>query len=272
MREHDFDIAITLFSTSRVGLALWLAHVPYRLAPATKIAQIFYNHRLRQRRSRSEKPEWQYNCDLVQYCLAHFGREAIPLPEPPFLRFPEDDIRALRQAFCTEHTIHADIRLIFIHAGSGGSANTLSLEQYAALTAAIFTRVPAVHFVLTAGPGEEEVVHALANLLTGIPHTVYHSTRGLVNFARHLAMADLFIAGSTGPLHIAGALDVPTVAFYTRRRSATALRWQTLNSEGRRLAFSPSDEGDETDMSTIDIETAALAICRFYQELSTKPR
>ena len=264
LREHDFDIAITLFSTTRIALALWLARIPYRLAPATKAAQIFYNHRLRQRRSRSEKPEWQYNCELVQHCLADFGSEATPLPEPPYLRFPEEDIQKLRDGFCAAHTIHPRSRLIFLHAGSGGSANNLSLEQYATLASAIFTRIPAVHFVLTAGPGEEEVVHALASLLTGIPHTVYHSTEGLVNFARHLAMADLFIAGSTGPLHIAGALDVPTAAFYTRRRSATALRWQTLNSEGRRLAFSPPEDADETDMNSIDVEAAAVALCRTF--------
>lgn len=264
IREHRFDIAITLYSTSRMGLALWLARVPWRLAPASKIAQVFYNHRLRQRRSRSEKPEWQYNCELVQHCLAHFKRETRPLPAPPFLRFSDKEIRQLRNDFCAAHTIHTETRLIFIHASSGGSANNLSLEQYAALAAAIFTRVPAVHFVLTAGPGEEEVVHALANLLTGIPHTVYHSTQGLVNFARHLAMADLFIAGSTGPLHIAGALDVPTAGFYTRRRSATALRWQTLNSENRRLAFSPPQEAEETNMQSIDVEAAAVALCRKF--------
>ena len=71
---------------------------------------------------------------------------------------------------------------------------------------------------------------------------------------------DLFISGSTGPLHVAGALDVPTAAFYPRRRSATPLRWQTLNSPQRRLAFTPEVTAGESDMSGVKLEAAAQAI------------
>jgi ADP-heptose:LPS heptosyltransferase len=97
-----------------------------------------------------------------------------------------------------------------------------------------------------------------------VPWRILHSTRGLAAFARRIAMADLFIAGSTGPLHIAGALDVPTAAFYTRRRSATALRWQTLNSPGRRLAFSPPPDAGQEDMGAVDVAAAAGRISQVF--------
>ena len=89
-----------------------------------------------------------------------------------------------------------------------------------------------------------------------IAHAVYQSTEGLKRFAQHIQFADVFISGSTGPLHIAGALNTATAAFYPRRRSATSLRWQTLNSEDKRLAFSPPETADEHDMGAIDIEHA----------------
>ena len=114
--------------------------------------------------------------------------------------------------------------------------------------------------MLTAGPGEEYNVKQLSRLLNDTPHVVYISKEGLLRFAQHIAFADLFIAGSTGPLHIAGALNVPTAAFYTRRRSATPLRWQTLNTPDRRLAFTPPETADEMDMSQIDLDTAAREI------------
>src|SRR5690606_3329684 len=98
----------------------------------------------------------------------------------------------------------------------------------------------------------------------GINHTVFQSSGGLRNFAQHLQLADLFISGSTGPLHIAGALDRPTAGFYTRRLSATSLRWQTLNTPGRRLAFSPPATASAEDMSAIDIEAAADTISRKF--------
>jgi len=92
------------------------------------------------------------------------------------------------------------------------------------------------------------------------PYTVFVSKQGLVDFARHLAFADLFVSGSTGPLHLAAALDRPTAAFYPRRRSSTALRWQTVNAEERRLAFMPPETAEESDMGSIDVNAAAELI------------
>ncbi|MDH5572805.1 MAG: lipopolysaccharide heptosyltransferase family protein, partial [Gammaproteobacteria bacterium] len=110
------------------------------------------------------------------------------------------------------------------------------------------------------GPGELDTARTVANLLPNTPHVVYQSDKGLRHFAEHIQFADLFISGSTGTLHIAGALNVPTAGFYTRRRSAVSQRWQTLNSEDHRLAFSPPEKAEEEDMSSIDIKDAARQI------------
>jgi len=259
LRASRFDAVITLFSTTRIGIAVFLAGIKYRLAPATKIAQIFYNHRLPQRRSRSEKPEYVYNLDLIKKYLLETGDHNAPEVNPPFLSYDKEAINQLRVKFCKQHSINSNKKLIYIHAGSGGSANNLSLEQYARLAAKINSENAHV-LVLTAGPGEEGKIATLSDLMNKTPHIVFNSKHGLDNFAKHIAIADLFISGSTGPLHIAGALNIPTAAFYTRRRSATQLRWQTLNSPERRLAFTPLESADETDMSQIDIEAAANEI------------
>jgi len=120
--------------------------------------------------------------------------------------------------------------------------------------------------VITAGPGELETAEALSALMTGIENSVYHSTQGIVTFSRFIAMCDLFISGSTGPLHIAGALNVPTAAFYPARKPATALRWQTLNQADRRIVFSPEQYSGKDDMKTIDTENCAQQITVFQQQ------
>jgi len=265
MRAGDFDAAITLFSTTRIGLLLFLARIPLRVAPATKIAQIFYNLRLAQRRSRSEKSEHQYNTELIEFYLRRSGIDIPSTPVPPFLRLDSERIQELKKAFCLEHNIALSSRLIFLHAGSGGSANTLSARQFAELArhlTSMSSGSSTLHYVLTAGPNELSHAQTLSELLTGLPNTIYHSTSGLLAFAEHIAFADLFISGSTGPLHIAGALDIPTAAFYTRRRSATPLRWQTLNRPENRLAFTPPQGADECDMDSIDMTAAAAEINR----------
>ncbi|NMS18930.1 glycosyltransferase family 9 protein, partial [Vibrio parahaemolyticus] len=86
IKARQFDASINLFSTTYNALLVWKAGIRYRLAPATKIAQIFYNRRIKQKRSRSAKPEYQYNLDLIHAFLAEQGITPVE-PQAPFLQF-----------------------------------------------------------------------------------------------------------------------------------------------------------------------------------------
>jgi ADP-heptose:LPS heptosyltransferase len=265
LKNARIDASISLFSETRTALALWLARVPWRFGPATKIAQLFLNNRLLQKRSRSAKPEFEYNINLVQYFIQCNNDEPGALPGPPYLSFNPVEISRQKQTFYQQHAIDDARRLVFIHPGTGGSAINLSLQQYADL-AATLAAVNTLHFVITAGPDELETAEKLSKLMAGTEHSTYHSTQGLVSFCRFIAMSDLFISGSTGPLHIAGALNVPTAAFYPARRSAKALRWQTLNQADRRLAFSPVKYTGDDDMKTIDIGACVQQIDKLLHQ------
>jgi ADP-heptose:LPS heptosyltransferase len=76
---------------------------------------------------------------------------------------------------------------------------------------------------------------------------------------------DIFIAGSTGPLHIAGALDKKTIAFYPNKKSSTKLRWQTINSFNNRLEFTDTDTSNEKPSLSININKVLLEIQRFFR-------
>ena len=156
--------------------------------------------------------------------------------------------------------IKNDTNIIFIHPGTGGSAVNLSLKQYAELALNLST-YENTYFVITAGPDELAIATELSLLLKGIKHHIHHSTDGIINFCRIINLCDIFISGSTGPLHIAGALNVSTVAFYPARQSATALRWMTLNTESRRLAFTITDEP-----VNLNIKAVARSIINKYLE------
>lgn len=263
LRPAKFDAVITLFSRFDTGLAVWRVGIPFRLAPATKLAQIFYSRKLKQRRSESAKPEYEYNLDLIRFFLDAQNAQAASLPAAPYLHFDDSEVHSLERAFRHEHAIPDGRKLILLHAGHGGSADNLSLQQYAVLIRGLKSTT-GHHVVLTAGPGEESKAQSLADLLAGTPHNIYVSGKGLVDFARHLQFCDLFISGSTGPLHVAAALNCRTAAFYPRRRSSTALRWQTVNSPERRLAFAPAGDGAENGMQSLDVAAAAAEISKRF--------
>lgn len=266
LRSECFTALLTLFSTPRIGWLGWRAGIPHRLAPATKWAQLFYNHRVVQRRSRSAKPEYIYNIELAEQLLSTLGYHVPPRPTAPYWPLPSHTPQAQREALANELSIEPSSLWLFLHAGSGGSAVNLTPAQYTELAVKIDSQLVAQgiypQWLLTAGPGEEITAQALRDSLAykNLQAAVLPARQHLGDFALALAAADLFIAGSTGPLHMAGCLNRPTAGFYPARRSATALRWQTCNDENHRLAFSPPEHAEVHDMSAIDLVMAANAI------------
>ncbi len=256
LKQQQFDASINLFSTTYNAKLVWKAKIPYRLAPATKFAQIFYNRRIKQKRSQSAKPEYQYNLDLIRAFLNEANVEVVE-PNAPYLTFPENELIQQREKLAQQLELDCEKPWVFVHAGSGGSANNLSLAQYTELVSGI---EGSFEVVLTAGPGEEEKAAELKQLLAEkeIKAALYDKNDGLVDFSRSIACASCFIAGSTGPLHIAAAIDVPTVGFFPSKRSATPLRWLPINSEGNHIAFCPpkaDDKSSQEDMSRVDISS-----------------
>lgn len=261
LRPSEFDAALALFSRFDVALGLALARIPVRVAPATKLAQVLYTHCLRQRRSQSIRPEWVYNLELAEFFLARLGVAEPRRAVAPYLSFPVADVAEARRRVGQRLKIDPDRPWAFVHPGHGGSSPTLPAELFARIGRALSG--DGVELVLSEGPADRAAVAATSAHLGDVPHVRYRSESGLEAYARDLAAADLFAGGSTGPLHIAGALDVPTVAFYPHRRSASATRWQTLNTKGRRLAFMPPPGAAEDDFGALDIDAATARIRDF---------
>ena len=266
IKAQQFDAMISFFSNTHNAKLAWKCCIPYRLAPATKWVQFFYNHRLTQRRSQSAKPEFEYNLDLAR---AFLRDHKIPVVEPhtPYLSFEQSAVEIQRKFLCDQLQIDTSKKWIFLHSGSGGSANNLSLTQYAQLIQGLLRHLD-VYVILTAGPNESEKARELAGLVQDPRVVIYDKNNGLVDFALSLACADLFIAGSTGPLHLSGALNVPTIGFYPSRRSATPLRWQPINDADKHLAFCPpNDKASQTDLSQIRIDEKLDEVIHFIAKV-----
>ena len=65
----------------------------------------------------------------------------------------------------------------------------------------------------------------------------------------------LFVSNSTGPIHIAGALNRKIIGFYPNSAPMNAVRWKPLSNQA--VIISP-ETGD--DMRTINNKLAAEAV------------
>ncbi|PJG84583.1 glycosyltransferase family 9 protein [Conservatibacter flavescens] len=265
IKNAGFEGAINFFSNSYNALLVWKAGIPYRLAPATKIIQFLYTHRLTQRRSKSAKPEFEYNLDLARAFLRKHNLNVCE-PKPPYLVLEEQAVNKQKILLSQQLNLELDKKWVFVHAGTGGSANNLSLKQYADLILEILAKFNC-EIILTAGPNESEKAHELAKLVGESAVKIYDKNQGLVDFTHSLACADLFIAGSTGPLHLAAALNCSTIGFFPSKRSATPLRWQPINATHRHLAFCPpQDKHLNDDLTVIDIKQVLIQAIPFIEK------
>ena len=96
------------------------------------------------------------------------------------------------------------------HPGAGRPEKAWGEEKFAAL-AKLLSADAGLTPVVSWGPGDEDRVRRLSELLPEARRLPLLPAEGL---ARVAARAALFVAGDTGPLHLAGALGVPTLALF----------------------------------------------------------
>ena len=266
INAYQFDIALTFFSTFRIGYLINKAKIPIRLAPKTKLAQFFYNHKILQKRSRSQKPEYEYNTELVSELFKILQiQNIIDIDKPPYIKLDDIKNNRIKREFTKKYQIYNEKKIIFIHPGTGGSSNTLSIEDYSKICIGLRS-FDNYNFIIHHSVEDERVANNLISKLPkNISVTKISPTKDKIEMVKNISVCDLFISGSTGPLHIAGALNKKTVGFYPSKKSSTSLRWQTINDFDKRLDF--EDIGKARGMITIELNKAILEIQKHIDKL-----
>jgi len=205
LAPFKFDVSISGYIDFNLGFTLFAARIPIRIAPATKIAQIFFNKKVKQRRSEVKKTEWAYNLDLL-----HKFDKTLNL----------DFQRPLLNLDTTKEDF------IIFHTGFGGSSDgNLTLDDYLKLAkkATTYTKV-----VFSFGPDDgESKEYILANL--DFEATIKDDFKSLWDFTQFIATCKLFVSTSTGPMHLAGLTNTPTMSFFGENLFASSKRWSTVS-------------------------------------------
>lgn len=229
LKSAKIDASITLFSNTRVALAQFLARIPKRIAPATKIAQIFYTDRIRQRRSEVKMAEFEYNIELAK---ALFNELKVEYPKP-LLSFK--DAAALYAAFCREYSVQKEV--VAFHVGFGGSSDAnWSLDEYVVLIQEVLA-CEKFTVVLTFGPDEQELCETMRAKLQDKNVIFYISKSGILNFAKLISNFRLFVSTSTGTYHLASLVGCPTVTFFADSLFASSKRWKGVGDEALQQHF-----------------------------------
>lgn len=226
LKKAKIDASITLFSNTKVAIAQFLCGIKIRIAPATKIAQIFYNRRVKQRRSRVEMAEFEYNLQLAK---ALFEEIKLEFPSP-LVTIDEAEKKRAYEAFCQNHAVDKEKKIIAFHPGFGGSSDAnWTVEEYIELAKVLLDKEK-FQIVFTFGPGEDELYDAVKKAsLKGV--VLYQSQGSIMDFAKLISSFSLFVSTSTGTYHLAAMVGTPTMTFFADTLFASVKRWRAIGDE-----------------------------------------
>jgi len=220
IKKLKIDVSITLFSNTRVALAQFLAAIAKRIAPATKIAQIFYTHRVKQKRSEVKMAEFEYNLALTKELFSEINLDF----KSPLLEF--NDAKNVYDVFCMNNEIEREV--VAFHVGFGGSSDAnWNLDEYEILIRELL-KVKKYQVLLTFGPDENELYEIMQEKLRGEDVIFYLSLDGLIYFAKLISNFKLFVSTSTGTYHLASLVGCPTMTFFGDSLFASAKRWKGI--------------------------------------------
>jgi ADP-heptose:LPS heptosyltransferase len=213
LKSKQFDQVILFYAPWWVAAACYFAGIQNRYSPRSRWFQLlFFNQTLKQKRSRSEKHESDYNWELVNWAITgnRNGIQNTPLlnlqstsPMPPELTKP----------------------YFVIHPGMAGSALNWRMADYLKLAEKLIIQLD--HDVVITGtrsdlPILSEIEPALKSLkrlrwLVG--------DLDLAALIKVLSESEAVIAPSTGVIHLAASTGVKTIGIYSPIKVQTPTRW-----------------------------------------------
>ncbi len=218
LRSHKFSHALTLLPTERLNYILFAAGIKTRIGVGHKFYQTITNTKSVYRRKYEEgRHEADYCFDTVR----KLGIDKRKLKSKIFLSSDEkEEVKTIRKELLGS----ADY-LIGIHATSGNSAPNWKPENYSYLASLLRVKNN-IKVVIT----DNEVPDILSKTDNFIfPNTGKTLRQSILNFAA----LDLLISASTGPMHIASALDVKTLSLFCPLPACSPELWGPLGNESK---------------------------------------
>ncbi|MFH0766303.1 MAG: glycosyltransferase family 9 protein, partial [Calditrichota bacterium] len=215
IKSLDLDIAYVLFPTFHNALTLVRARVPRRVGSLRRWYSPLFTQSRNISRRYSSRHEVELNLQLIS--PDWFG--ILPQPTFPRINLPPESIAKIIHILSASGYDHS-ARLIVIHPGSGGSARNWPPEYFRATANALSDRLSCQ--IAVTGTASES---SLGELVSDNRHLNLCGKLNLLELAALLTKADLTIANSTGPLHLAVALSRPTLGLYPPVRGCLPDRW-----------------------------------------------
>lgn len=233
IKSKNIDVCLHIFPKKEIASLMKKAKIPFRIGTSHRAFHLLTcNIRLNFTRKNSSLHESQLNFEL----LKPFGFEFIPtLDEIENKLISSINIPKIEN----EKDFFSIKKAIILHPKSQGSALEWPIEKYINLAYKLILQGEKVVFTGTENEGiqfrkfipKNENCYDLTGKMT------------LDELIVFISQSKALVACSTGPLHIAGILNIKAIGLFSNRKPIHPGRWKAL---GKHAVFLVYDENCET--------------------------
>jgi len=206
LRTHDFDLAINLrFDFWWGAMLAYFAGIPQRVGYDIRECKPFLSRAITYVPGRHEVEQ---NLSLVRECIStKTGNVAEAKAVLEFRTTPSDQTFAESRLAPIMHRRP----IIAIHPGAGAAVKLWTGQGFA-YVADILAQRHEARILLTGSPAEENLVQEIASQMSNSPLIITDATLG--QLAAIFKRCDLAIGLDSGAMHLAAAMDTPSVHLY----------------------------------------------------------
>jgi ADP-heptose:LPS heptosyltransferase len=236
IRQKKFDSSIIVYPTFKTSLIVFLSRIPLRIGTGYRWYSSLFNSKVFEHRKDARKHELEYNVGM----LKNIGiEEQVSKDKVKFDLKPSDSSLNFINDFLIREKISDEKSFVIIHPGSGGSSIDIPLYKLEELIKILLEKYK-IQILLTGLAEEYSICQKLV------------INRRVINIAGKLSLSQLmaltsksklFIANSTGPIHIASALGIPAIGFYPKILACSEKRWGPYSKNS--IVFTPGIDCSE---------------------------
>lgn len=216
LRGYKFTHSFMPLPDSTLNLVTYLAGIRVRISSGHKLFQTLTNTKSSYRR---KYIQFRHESDYSLDSLRKIGMEI--KGSRAEITITEDEKRGnelLKKRLCPDGE-----KLIAINTSSGNSAPNITVDAYLELTK-LLTSVPRFNVLITDREPDER--------FAGLPRVTFlEEKEDLREMINYISISDVVISSSTGPMHIAGALGVPTVSVFCPLPACSPVLWGPLGND-----------------------------------------
>lgn len=230
IKSKKFDYCIVVYPTFVLSLIMFFAGIKTRIGTGYRWYSFLFNQKVYEHRKNAERHELEFNVNLLEKINI---KNNIDVKNVRYdLQVNQSSLNIVEKILADENIVSTK-PIIIVHPGSGGSSVDLPLNKLTELVKKLDD--DSCQIILT---GSQNEVELCEKIKSSSKVKVFAGMLNLDELTALISRSSMFIANSTGPIHIAAALGKFVVGFYPKIVASSKERWAPYTT--KKLVYEPT--------------------------------